>query len=90
MTEEERADPNNQEFLNTLEYDDDEYVYRLVGVNIHRGQANSGHYWSLIHMKRGKDEPDSADEAKWSDLSLHWREFNDESVTFFLAKNIQE
>lgn len=53
LSEEEKKDPANKEFLEMLEYDDDEFVYRLVGVCIHRGEANSGHYWSLIHMKRG-------------------------------------
>ena len=45
---------------------DDEYEYRLVGVNIHRGVADSGHYWSMIHVKRGQDEPDPAkNPAEW-------------------------
>lgn len=74
-----------------LEYSDEEYVYRLVGVCIHRGQANSGHYWSLIHMKRGEQEPDpQAENSKWDDLANNWREFNDESVNFSLSKNVQE
>lgn len=27
-------------------------------MNIHRGTADHGHYWSLINIKRGKDEID--------------------------------
>ena len=41
-----------------METEDEDYIYRLVGVNIHRGVADSGHYWSMINTKRGKDEPD--------------------------------
>ena len=89
LTEEEKADPRNKQLLEILETDDDEYVYRLVGVNIHRGQANSGHYWSLIQLKRGESEPNPmTDEEKWKNLSLDWREFNDESVSFFLASTL--
>ena len=66
LTEEEKADPANREILDILEKEDEEFVYRLVGVNIHRGTGHSGHYWSLIHLKRGDDEPDPvAEEAKW-------------------------
>lgn len=27
----------------------EDYLYRLVGVNIHRGTGEHGHYWSLIN-----------------------------------------
>ena len=89
LTEEEKADPKNKEILEMLEYSDEEYIYRLVGVCIHRGTATAGHYWSLIHMKRGEQEPDpSAENSKWEDLASNWREFNDESVTYCLSKNV--
>jgi ubiquitin C-terminal hydrolase len=32
---------------------DDDYIYRLVGVNVHVGTADHGHYYSLIDIKRG-------------------------------------
>lgn len=91
LSEEEKNDPANKEILEMMSYEDEDFVYRLTGVCIHRGRANSGHYWSLIHLKRGDQEPDPAeDEAKWADVSLNWREFNDEKVSFFFAKNIGE
>ena len=35
---------------------DDCYEYKLVGVNVHSGTANQGHYWSYINIKReGED-----------------------------------
>ena len=35
---------------------DDCWEYKLVGVNVHSGSANAGHYWSYINTVRGKDE----------------------------------
>ena len=91
LSEQEKAKPENEALRELLDYGDDEYVYRLVGVNIHRGAAGAGHYWSLIHTNRGEKEPDPrTEEAKWLDISKDWREFNDESVSFCFSKNIQE
>mmetsp|Transcript_15532 Transcript_15532/g.21043 ORF Transcript_15532/g.21043 Transcript_15532/m.21043 type:complete len:117 (+) Transcript_15532:745-1095(+) len=74
-----------------LNYEDDEFVYRLTGICIHRGRANSGHYWSLIHTNRGGKEPDPVEkEALWLDLSKEWKEFNDERVSYFVSRNIPE
>jgi len=39
-----------------MEISDDEYIYRLVGVNVHVGTADHGHYYSLINTKRGDQE----------------------------------
>jgi hypothetical protein len=42
---------NQDEELNHLkDIDDDDYIYRLVGVNIHVGAASHGHYYSLINV----------------------------------------
>ena len=43
-----------------LDYNDDEYMYKLVGVTIHRGTAEHGHYYSLINTRRGKEELDES------------------------------
>jgi predicted methyltransferase len=56
-------------FDSLMQKDDDEYIYRLAGVNIHRGNADHGHYWSLINTDRGEKEPDPyVDEAKWKNI----------------------
>jgi len=39
LSEAERNDPNNKQFMEMLSYEDDEFVYRLVGLLIHRGRA---------------------------------------------------
>ena len=51
---------------------DDYYQYRLVGILIHSGSANSGHYYSYIKERQfaAGEEP-------------RWYEFNDNSVTPF-------
>lgn len=65
--------------------EDDEYFYRLVGINIHVGTADHGHYYSIINIKRGSEEPiPSEDEAKWLKVeSDTWKEFNDSDVKPF-------
>jgi ubiquitin C-terminal hydrolase len=39
-----------------MKIDDDDYIYRLVGVNIHVGTADQGHYYSIINTNRGVNE----------------------------------
>lgn len=41
--------------------EDDCFEYKLVGVNVHSGTANAGHYWSYINTERGMEEKDSQD-----------------------------
>jgi hypothetical protein len=67
------------------ELHDDEYIYRLVGVNIHTGAADHGHYYSLINIKRGTEEPMGEDnENLWRKTeSDPWKEFNDSEVKEF-------
>ena len=68
----------------------EEYLYRLVGVNIHRGTGEHGHYWSLINTQRGEHEKDPVkEEQEWLDVvKCNWREFNDESVSAFTFNNM--
>ena len=35
---------------------DIDFEYKLVGVNVHSGSANAGHYWSYINTVRGLEE----------------------------------
>jgi ubiquitin C-terminal hydrolase len=41
-----------------LQFDDDSFIYKLVGVNIHVGTADHGHYYSIINTNRGIAEAD--------------------------------
>ena len=42
-----------KELPELMQITDDEYVYRLVGVNVHVGTADHGHYFSIINTRRG-------------------------------------
>lgn len=83
---------DGEEYNKLWEIDDDEYIYRLVGVNVHVGTADRGHYYSLINIKRGAAEPDpySTDDKgksrlqEWQDTSKdQWKVFDDSTVRHF-------
>ena len=42
-----------KDFSDLMLISDDDYIYRLSGVCIHRGTADHGHYWSYINTERG-------------------------------------
>ena len=41
---------------NKQKEDDDCYEYKLVGVNVHKGMANQGRYWSYININREDED----------------------------------
>lgn len=66
---------------------DDCYEYKLVGVNVHSGTANAGHYWSYINTNRGIDE---CDDPNWIKTETQpWMEFNDSRVTEWDFKDLK-
>lgn len=68
---------------------DDDYVYKLVGVTIHRGTAEHGHYYSLINTKRGHLEEDET-KADWQRTDRDpWKVFDDETVKHFNFGELQ-
>jgi ubiquitin carboxyl-terminal hydrolase 9/24 len=54
-----------------------------VGVTIHRGTAEHGHYYSLINTKRGKDEADESKQEWFQTERDPWKVFDDETVKYF-------
>lgn len=62
-----------------------------MGINIHRGVADHGHYWSYINTRRGKDEPDPVREpAAWlSSNQSQWKQFNDDEVSDYDISNLE-
>ena len=64
------------------EEDPQDYEYKLAGVVIHRGNAEFGHYTSLINVNR-KDPNRNIDEDLWLD-------FDDSRVTKFNMENFEE
>jgi ubiquitin C-terminal hydrolase len=62
---------------------DEDYEYKLVGVVIHKGNADYGHYISLINSNRG-------DPARRDITSDKWFEFDDSRVTWFDLRKFDE
>ena len=81
-----------KEIQDMMEQSDDNYIYRLVGVNVHRGSANRGHYWSLIHTKRGAEEPDPKEnEADWLAVGKDsWKKFDDDETKYFSFRDLEK
>lgn len=74
---------DDEELKNLKEFTDEDYLYRLVGVNIHVGTADHGHYYSIINTKRGSAADQEAPE-KWRKVEGDpWREFNDATIKGF-------
>lgn len=70
--------------------EDDCWEYKLVGVTVHSGTANAGHYWSLINTRRGHSEPD-AESPTWAATETDpWMEFNDSTVRNFNFDKLKE
>lgn len=57
---------------------DENYEYKLVGVVVHMGTADAGHYVSYINIGRRSKPEDSPDWIKTENEK--WLEFNDSSV----------
>ncbi len=61
------------------------YEYKLVGVVIHKGNADFGHYTSLINVNR--NDPNINRKEKKEDL---WLEFDDAKVNKFDMRRFDE
>jgi Ubiquitin carboxyl-terminal hydrolase len=54
------------------------YNYHLVGVVVHTGTADSGHYYSFVKERTG-----SSGSSSVNDASARWLWFNDSNVSVF-------
>jgi hypothetical protein len=91
MTDEERKErqEEKQEFQNNVQYNSNEcYEYKLVGVIIHVGTADAGHYYSFINTDRFQKDNEHEDE--WMDTSKDkWMEFNDSRVSDYNFEDLK-
>ena len=61
----------------------------MVGVTIHTGTANAGHYYSYINTRRGASEY-NPDNKLWEQPNLDpWKEFNDSCVSDFNFEKLE-
>ena len=90
ITKEENYKHETEYYDRIYPRDEAYYEYELVGVVVHMGTADWGHYYSTINVKRGgiNDkmiyDPENEQDVK------KWLTFNDSSVTSFLLKNMEE
>ena len=68
-----------------IKSESEEFEYKLVGVVIHRGNADYGHYTSVINVNR--EDPNSERDDLNSDF---WLNFDDSSVTTFDMKDFED
>ena len=60
-----------------------------MGVNVHSGTANAGHYWSYINTNRGIDEKEG--DNSWIQTEKDpWMEFNDSRVSHWDFKDLKQ
>jgi len=65
----------------------DEFDYKLVGVVVHMGIADAGHYISYININREGTQEDVQWLATEKD---QWLEFNDSTVREYSFSNLEE
>lgn len=88
--EEEPEEKKVEDEDNQWPEEEDCFEYKLVGVVVHSGTANAGHYWSYINTKRGFNEPEETD-PNWSKTEGDpWMEFNDSMVRDFNFEKLKE
>lgn len=51
-----KGEQEEEEEIPPVIIEDDCWEYKLVGINMHSGSANMGHYWSYINTERGNAE----------------------------------
>jgi len=88
LTEEELAAKKEAEDEAREPERDDCYEYKLVGVNVHSGTANAGHYWSYINTNRGTDEKEGDNSWIKTEADL-WMEYNDSRVSDWEFKELK-
>lgn len=74
ISSDDEEEDNNNEAMN-VEDPDENYEYKLVGVVVHMGTADAGHYISYININRGTKSEDNPEWLKTE--SDKWLEFND-------------
>ena len=72
-----------------IDIEDDRFtLYKLVGIVVHSGQANGGHYYSFIQSKSDEDpvrtsEGDNSNSVYSGNESHNWFKFDDNDVSEF-------
>jgi ubiquitin carboxyl-terminal hydrolase 34 len=79
----------SEEMKHLMDISDEEYTYKLVGVNIHVGTAEYGHYYSLINTKRGSEEVDEH-KVEWTQTEKDtWKVFEDDKIKAYSFSDLR-
>lgn len=66
---------------------DEDFEYKLVGVVLHMGTADAGHYLSYININRGEKDENT---PEWLQTEKErWLEFNDSSVKHYTFNSLE-
>ena len=89
ITEDDDKEDDDKEVKEVIEEEeeDEDFQYKLVGVVIHKGNADFGHYISLINVRREGTVSKEEEEDEEGD---QWLEFDDWKVSRFNMKNFEE
>lgn len=86
----------NEDFDKLLDTDDvyfkcDEYYeYHLVGVNVHLGSADAGHYFSYINSIRSGNDNHMDYDPNIETHTNSWLKFNDSRISKFNIEKLEE
>ena len=61
----------------------DYYEYHLVGVNVHIGSADAGHYFSYINAVRNGTDSNMTYDPENEAHTQNWLKFNDSRISKF-------
>ncbi|CDW78148.1 ubiquitin carboxyl-terminal hydrolase family protein [Stylonychia lemnae] len=81
-------DENDQPDIMEIDAPEEDYQYKLVGVVVHMGTADAGHYISYINITRGVKNEET---PEWLLTEKeNWLEFNDSTVKDYRFANLEE
>jgi len=86
-------DPSSIETDEIYFKDEAYYEYNLVGVTVHTGSADSGHYYSYINTIRNGNKNDLNEQNYDPNNEKHamsWLEFNDSNVSKFDVSKLED
>ena len=80
----------SEEMKAVMEVEDESFKYKLVGVTIHVGSADHGHYYSIINATRGEAEVDPVEkEAEWYAVEKDkWIKVEDDEVSGYYFRDL--
>lgn len=77
----EKVDEDDEDLHDDRKLTNEDCEFKLVGVVIHMGVAEAGHYFSYINIER---EEEQSNYREWMQTNKqNWMQFNDSSVTPF-------